>query len=165
MPQVAPVPGVAPAPAPSGTYVVKRGDTLYSIALDHGAELRLVDEVVFAALLLLSPIAAHAEEAPDLCVDRPGLGTPTCTLEPGRVMVEFGALQWEHTAAPGARDDTITLADTLVRIGLGGSTDLQVGLGGWGHARSRAGALSANSARPIWPTTAVSTAPSRKVSV
>ena len=92
-----------------------------------------------AALLCCLPLAAHAEEAPDLCVDRPGLGTPTCTLEPGRVMVEFGALQWEHTAAPGARDDAITLADTLVRIGLGHSTDLQVGLGGWGHARSRSG--------------------------
>ena len=33
---------VAPQPAPDGVYVVKRGDTLYSIALDHGADYREV---------------------------------------------------------------------------------------------------------------------------
>jgi len=33
--QPTPVPGAAP-----GTYVVKRGDTLYSIALEHGADYR-----------------------------------------------------------------------------------------------------------------------------
>jgi len=42
-----PVPAAAPAaaaaqPAPDGFYVVKRGDTLYSIALDHGADYREV---------------------------------------------------------------------------------------------------------------------------
>jgi lipoprotein NlpD len=30
----------APTPTPEGTYVVKRGDTLYSIALDHGHDYR-----------------------------------------------------------------------------------------------------------------------------
>jgi lipoprotein NlpD len=42
VPQVAAVPG-APAPAtaaPAGYYQVKRGDTLYGIALDHGADHR-----------------------------------------------------------------------------------------------------------------------------
>jgi len=39
LPQAAqPVP--APAAAPAGHYVVKRGDTLYSIALEHGADYR-----------------------------------------------------------------------------------------------------------------------------
>jgi lipoprotein NlpD len=36
------VPQAATAPAPDGFYVVKRGDTLYSIALDHGADYREV---------------------------------------------------------------------------------------------------------------------------
>lgn len=36
--QTAPVPGAAVAPG--GTYLVKRGDTLYSIALDHGVDHR-----------------------------------------------------------------------------------------------------------------------------
>jgi lipoprotein NlpD len=34
------VPVQPPAPAPEGTYVVKRGDTLYSIALEHGHDHR-----------------------------------------------------------------------------------------------------------------------------
>ena len=38
--QVAPVPGAAVSSAPAGDYQVKRGDTLYSIALDHGADPR-----------------------------------------------------------------------------------------------------------------------------
>lgn len=92
------------------------------------------------AALLLPPAQAWAEDAPDLCVDRPGIGTPPCTLPVGRVMVEFGALEWDHTATPGMRDDTLTLADTVVRIGLGHATEVQLGLGGWGHQRRRAGA-------------------------
>jgi lipoprotein NlpD len=36
----APAPKPAPAKAAEGTYVVKKGDTLYSIALEHGADYR-----------------------------------------------------------------------------------------------------------------------------
>jgi lipoprotein NlpD len=39
---VAAVQAAPQAPAPDGFYVVKRGDTLYSIALDHGADYREV---------------------------------------------------------------------------------------------------------------------------
>ena len=38
--QVAPVPGATVTSSPDGYYEVKRGDTLYSIALDHGADPR-----------------------------------------------------------------------------------------------------------------------------
>jgi lipoprotein NlpD len=38
----APAPKPAPAKAAEGTYVVKKGDTLYSIALEHGADYREV---------------------------------------------------------------------------------------------------------------------------
>jgi len=44
LPQVAPVPGAPAASSPDGYYQVKRGDTLYSIALDHGADPREVRE-------------------------------------------------------------------------------------------------------------------------
>lgn len=87
----------------------------------------------------IAPGIAHAEDAPDLCVDRPGIATPPCTLASGRVMIEFGAAGWDHSAASGTRDDTLTLADTVARIGIGRSTELQIGLGGWGHQRSRTG--------------------------
>jgi lipoprotein NlpD len=38
--QATPVPGAPVSAAPTGYYQVKRGDTLYSIALDHGADPR-----------------------------------------------------------------------------------------------------------------------------
>jgi hypothetical protein len=56
-------------------------------------------------------------------------------------MVEFGAVGWDHSATATTRDDTVTLADTVARFGLGNATELQIGLGGWGHQRSRAGAV------------------------
>ncbi|WP_336897040.1 transporter [Novosphingobium sp.] len=89
------------------------------------------------AFFLLAPGLARADEAPEMCFDRPGINTPPCTLHTGQVMAEFGALEWDHSAAPSMRDDTLTFGDTLVRIGLGGATEAQVGLGGWGHQRSR----------------------------
>lgn len=93
-----------------------------------------------AALALLAPAVAHADDMPDLCVNRPGLDTPPCTLPAGRVMVEVGAVNWEYSASPGTRDDSMTYADTVARLGLGHSTELEVGIGGWARQRSRAGA-------------------------
>ncbi len=44
VPEVAPVPGATVRSSPDGYYRVRRGDTLYSIALDHGADPRDVRE-------------------------------------------------------------------------------------------------------------------------
>ena len=74
-----------------------------------------------------------------MCVDRPGIDTPPCTLHAGELMVEFGAVQWDHAATPGTRDDTLTFGDTVARIGLGNATEAFIGLGGWSHERSRDG--------------------------
>jgi Putative MetA-pathway of phenol degradation len=90
-------------------------------------------------LALLVPLAAHAADAPDLSVNRPGLDTPPSTLPAGRVVVEVGAVGWEYSASPSTRDDSLTYADTVIRVGLGHSTELEVGLGGWAHQRQRAG--------------------------
>jgi lipoprotein NlpD len=40
LPVLQPVPAAGVTPPAAGTYVVKRGDTLYSIALEHGADYR-----------------------------------------------------------------------------------------------------------------------------
>ncbi len=62
--QAAPVPGAPSVSTPQGFYQVKRGDTLYSIALDHGAEPREVrdwnrlenpDRILVGQLLRVTP--------------------------------------------------------------------------------------------------------------
>ncbi|KUR72765.1 hypothetical protein AQZ52_05955 [Novosphingobium fuchskuhlense] len=93
-----------------------------------------------AALALLAPAAARADDAPDLCVNRPGLDTPPCTLPAGRVMVEAGAVGWEFSTGPAGREDSLTYADMVARVGLGGATEIELGLGGWTRTRSREGA-------------------------
>ncbi|MBW8783024.1 MAG: transporter [Novosphingobium sp.] len=89
-------------------------------------------------LLLASalPSAAHAEDR-DFCANRPGRGTPACTLAPGDVMLEVGAAEFDHSADALSVTDTLTLMDSLLRVGVTASTELQVGLGGYQRSRSR----------------------------
>ena len=95
-----------------------------------------VRTLILFVLLAMSTAAAHAAEE-ELCVNRPGLDTPPCTLAAGRVTAEVGALGWDRTRQSDQIADVLTSADTLVRIGLGQSTELQLGFGGWNHQRAR----------------------------
>lgn len=97
-----------------------------------------------ALLLVLLPVAAQAEERP-FCADRPGFGTPACTLEPGRVMVELGLAGWDHSGDSAQVEDDLTYGNLLVRMGLDDSTELELGFDGYGTTRSRdraSGAIS-----------------------
>lgn len=95
-----------------------------------------------SAALLLPLIAvaapALAQDEP-LCADRPGLGTPPCATEKGRVVGELGLVSWTLAKGDGERTDTIVAGDTLARFGLGGGTELQVGWTAFGSVRDRAG--------------------------
>lgn len=98
--------------------------------------------IVLAALAvlasLLAPAIAHADDGSDLCANRPGLGTPPCTLPAGSVVVELAAVGWERSTSPGTREDSLVHGDALVRVGLGRATEIEVGLGGWTRNFSRA---------------------------
>lgn len=87
------------------------------------------------AMSLATP--ALAEEAREFCADRPGLGTPACTLAPGRAMVEIGAAAWDHSRDAASIDDAITVGDALLRLGVTETTELQFGLTGHVVQRSR----------------------------
>ena len=89
-----------------------------------------------AVALLLAPTAASAEDR-DYCPARPGLGTPACTIEPGRVSVEMALVDWTRDDNPGMRQDTILIGDTLVRIGLADTVEAQIGWTAFGHVRTR----------------------------
>lgn len=80
---------------------------------------------------------AHAGEPRDLCPDRPGLGTPACTVEPGAVVGELGLGDWTRENDSVQRSDTILVGDALVRIGLTESLEGQIGWTAYGHVRTR----------------------------
>lgn len=85
------------------------------------------------ALGLASPALAER----DFCADRPGLGTPPCTLEPGRVQIEIGLGDWTRDTQGPIRTDMIAAGDALLRIGLDDATEAQIGWTAYGHVRER----------------------------
>ncbi len=95
----------------------------------------------FVALPILTLIAweapAWAEEPRDLCPDRPGLGTPACTVEPGAVVAELGLGDWTRESDAATRTDTVTVGDALLRVGLTGSLEGQLGWTAYGRVRTR----------------------------
>src|SRR5437868_4224604 len=82
--------------------------------------------VLFAAVGFV-PTAGHAEER-DFCANRPGLGTPACTLAPGSAMVEVGIGAWDHSSASASVEDDVTLGDALLRVGVAETTEVQFGV-------------------------------------
>ena len=89
------------------------------------------------AALGLTPAAAQAEGLRDFCPDRPGLGTPPCTLDSGHAAVELGLADWTLDRSADSRTDTIEAGQWLVRIGLADSLEAQIGWTAFGHVRER----------------------------
>jgi len=89
------------------------------------------------ALLLAAAPAGAQTRLRDFCPDRPGLGTPPCTIDPGHGAVEVGLVDWTLERAPGSRTDTFVFGDTLVRYGLTSNTELQLAWTSFGTQRQR----------------------------
>ena len=98
-----------------------------------------------AVLLLpfMAPLSVQASPSRDLCADRPGLGTPPCTIEPGHVMIELGLGDWTRDRQQTLRTDTVQIGQTLARIGLFDHLEAQFGWNGYSHIRTRDSASSA----------------------
>ncbi len=90
-----------------------------------------------AAIVTLSAAPAFAGELRDLCPDRPGLGTPPCTVDAGHVMIETGLVDWTHDRRPESATDSWLIGATLVRFGLGATTEAQLEWSPLGHIRER----------------------------
>lgn len=93
--------------------------------------------VYLLGLMLGWSVQASAGDMRELCPDRPGLGTPACTIDPGHVMVEVGLADWTLARDAATRTDTILAADTLVRIGVADHAEVQFGWTPYGHVRER----------------------------
>jgi hypothetical protein len=94
--------------------------------------------------LLLAATASPAAADPalrKLCTDRPGLGTPACTLDAGHVQLELGLADWTLDRQSGTRSDEVDSGDLLVRIGLADHAELQIGWTTYGWTRERTGNL------------------------
>jgi len=91
----------------------------------------------FAMMLALAAPAMAQDTARALCADRPGLGTPACTLDKGRVALEVGIVDWTHGQAGPIRSDTIQTGEALLRAGLTDSLEAQLGWAAFGHMRVR----------------------------
>ena len=92
-------------------------------------------KVAIGAMLLTTSGIASAEDLRDLCADRPGKGSPACTVDPGHLQAEFGLVDWTHDRNPGSVEDDVILGDLALRYGLGDSTELRFGWTAYGHVR------------------------------
>ena len=90
-----------------------------------------------AALAVLIATPAVAQEAPRFCPNRPDLADTGCTIEPGRVLVELSAFDWQRSDRDGTREDEIALGDVLARIGIADHAEVQLGWTAYGRVRTR----------------------------
>ena len=90
------------------------------------------------ALALATAIPAWAQEAPRFCPNRPDLADTGCTIEPGRVLVEISAFDWQRSDRGGTREDAISAGDVLARISVADHAELQFGWTAFGQVRTRA---------------------------
>jgi hypothetical protein len=89
---------------------------------------------LLAALLVSA--TAHAQDR-EYCPDRPGLGTPACTMSPGALSVEVGLADWTGDGDAEQRVDTFVTGDALLRYGIARHAEMQLGWAGLGFARER----------------------------
>ncbi|MGE5638586.1 MAG: peptidoglycan DD-metalloendopeptidase family protein, partial [Clostridia bacterium] len=93
----------APAPSTDGTYTVKRGDTLYSIALEHGADYRDVAQWNFiddpSKLRVGQVLRVRPPAAPQASVPGPVAGVQVAPAR-GAGPVEARPLDAPPSAAP-----------------------------------------------------------------
>ena len=80
---------------------------------------------LFLLPAMLAAIPAAAQDR-DYCPARPGLGEPACTMAPGQVSVEIGAIAWERSDDSGTRTDLLTIADSLIRVGVTDTAEVSI---------------------------------------
>jgi hypothetical protein len=83
---------------------------------------------------------ARAEDLRDLCADRPGKGSPACTVDAGHLQVELGLVDWSHDRNRDSVEDDLLLGDTALRYGLGPGTELRLDWTAHGQVRIKDGA-------------------------
>ena len=101
--------------------------------------MRAVRWAALAATMMAATFLAGTAQAEDrdYCPQRPGLGTPACTITPGRVSVETAITDWTLDNQSDQRTDLVEVGDTIVRVGVTNTIEAQIGWTPFGHARTR----------------------------
>lgn len=92
---------------------------------------------LIAASLIAMPVTAQAQDTRELCPSRPGLGTPACIVDVGQLLAEAGIASFEREDDGAVRTDTLIAADALVRFGIDGASEVQIGWTAFGRVRER----------------------------
>lgn len=71
-------------------------------------------------------LAAAAGTAP-ICTDRPTKANAVCTVPAGRAQLESSVAGWSLTKAGGTRAELLTVGSSVLKLGLSGRSDLQLG--------------------------------------
>lgn len=100
--------------------------------------------VILAAAAM--PAVASAELR-DYCPDRPGIGTPSCTIDAGHTSVELGLADWTRTRNSDEHSDQWLLGDVLIRYGIADHAEVQIGWAGYGFDRDRSPPSAARDTR------------------
>lgn len=102
---------------------------------------RIAALLVVAATLLTGSAAAQSAQPAhperDLCADRPGIASTTCTVDRGRIQAEL-AIDWSFAREDDVRTDTLLAGQGLVRVGVDDRTEVQLRWNGYGRVRTRA---------------------------
>jgi hypothetical protein len=81
--------------------------------------------MIALAALLARP--AHAAGDAPICPDRPGKGTGTCTVPAEHWQIETGLVDWTHDHSGAGRSDFTEIGASLLKLGLTGNTDVELG--------------------------------------
>ena len=77
-----------------------------------------------------------------ICPDRPAKGTGTCTVPAGHVQVETGLIDWTHDKTGGVASDYSVIGATLIKYGISGRADIELGFVPFETLRVEAGGTS-----------------------
>lgn len=110
--------------------------------------MRLSTRALLATLLAGALTTGAHAQLRDYCPDRPGINTPPCTIDPGRLSVEVSGVDWTHDRTDNSVDDMILIGDLALRYGIADHAELRLAWTPYGHVRSRdrvTGAVSSDS--------------------
>lgn len=93
--------------------------------------------LAFPSMLMFFVAVAPAYGQDTACYGRPGKATPSCTIAPGKVQLETGIADWTADHGTGAREDSVMIGDTAIRVGIARDTEIAVYVTPYVHQRQR----------------------------